>query len=219
VAHARIHPIPAKKHGPIGTSSAAQVTQLLVAWGAGDQSAFDALAPLVYDELRRVARRYIAGESPGHTLQATALVNEVYLKLVDINHVQWRNRTHFFAMSARLMRRILVDFARSKHYQKRGAGAQTVSLDEALLIVAPGEDLVALDDALQALAGVDARKSQVVELRFFGGLSVHETAEALNVSPETIMRDWKVAKAWLLRELAPEHRQGAGTKATDPREQ
>jgi RNA polymerase sigma-70 factor (ECF subfamily) len=205
--------IPAQKNGPIGTSSAAQVTQLLVAWGAGDQSAFDALAPLVYDELRRVARRYIGGESPGHTLQATALVNEVYLKLVDINQVQWQNRAHFFAMSARLMRRILVDFARSKHYQKRGAGAQMVSLDEALLVVAPGQDLVALDDALQALAGVDARKSQVVEMRFFGGLSVHETAEALNVSQETVMRDWKVAKAWLLRELGPGRDQGTGKKA------
>jgi RNA polymerase sigma factor (TIGR02999 family) len=195
------------------------VTQLLVAWGAGDQSAFEALAPLVYDELRRVARRYIGGESPGHTLQATALVNEVYLKLVDINHVQWQNRAHFFAMSARLMRRILVDFARSKHYQKRGAGVQTVSLDEALLVTAPGQDLVALDDALQALSGVDARKSQVVEMRFFGGLSVPETAEALNVSPETVMRDWKVAKAWLLRELAPGHDRGTGKNVTDPRDQ
>jgi RNA polymerase sigma factor (TIGR02999 family) len=195
------------------------VTQLLVAWGAGDQSAFEALAPLVYDELRRVARRYIGGESPGHTLQATALVNEVYLKLVDINHVQWQNRAHFFAMSARLMRRILVDFARSKHYQKRGAGVQTVSLDEALLVTAPGQDLVALDDALQALAGVDPRKSQVVEMRFFGGLSVPETAEALNVSPETVMRDWKVAKAWLLRELAPGHDRGTGKNVTDRRDQ
>jgi RNA polymerase sigma factor (TIGR02999 family) len=150
-------------------------------------------------------------ERQDHTLQATALVNEAYLRLVDINHVRWQNRAHFFAMSARLMRRILVDFARSKHYQKRGAGAQKVSLDEALMVSEPGRDLVALDDALQALAKVDPRKSQVVELRFFGGLSVEETAEALKVSPETVMRDWKVAKAWLLRELASD-RAGEGGK-------
>jgi RNA polymerase sigma factor (TIGR02999 family) len=147
-------------------------------------------------------------ERQDHTLQATALVNEAYLRLVDINHVRWQNRAHFFAMSARLMRRILVDFARSKHYQKRGAGAQKVSLDEALMVSEPGRDLVALDDALQALAKVDPRKSQVVELRFFGGLSVEETAEALKVSPETVMRVWKVAKAWLLRELASDRAEG-----------
>jgi RNA polymerase sigma factor (TIGR02999 family) len=140
-------------------------------------------------------------ERVGHTLQATALVNEAYLRLVDIHQVRWQNRAHFFAMSARLMRRILVDFARAKHYQKRGAGAQRVSLDEGLLVSEPGQDLVALDDALQALAEVDPRKSQVVEMRFFGGLSVEETAAALKVSPETVMRDWKLAKAWLLREL------------------
>src|SRR5262249_11694614 len=145
----------------------------------------------------------MAGERAGHTLQTTALVNEAYLKLVDIKQVNWQNRTHFFAMSARLMRRILVDFARSRRYQKRGAGAQTLSLDEALLVLDSGHDLVAVDDALKALAEVDARKSKVVEMRFFGGLTVEETAEALNVSPETVMRDWKVAKAWLSRELAP----------------
>jgi RNA polymerase sigma factor (TIGR02999 family) len=143
-------------------------------------------------------------ERVGHTLQATALVNEAYLRLVDIHQVRWQNRAHFFAMSARLMRRILVDVARAKHYQKRGAGARKVSLDEGLLVSDPGRDLVALDDALKALAEVDPRKSQVVEMRFFGGLSVEETAEALKVSPETVMRDWKLAKAWLLRELAPE---------------
>jgi RNA polymerase sigma-70 factor, ECF subfamily len=175
---------------------------LLVAWGAGDESAFEKLTPLVYDELKRLARRYMRGERVGHTLQATALVNEAYLKLIDINEVQWQNRAHFFAMSARLMRRILVDVARSKHYQKRGAGAQQVSLDDALLISEPGRDLLALDDALQALAKFDVRKSQVVEMRFFGGLSVMETAEALKVSADTVMRDWKIAKAWLLRELA-----------------
>jgi RNA polymerase sigma-70 factor (ECF subfamily) len=181
---------------------APQVTQLLVAWGEGDEAAFERLAPLVYDELRRIARRYMGGEQAGHTLQATALVNEAYMRLIDINKVQWQNRAHFFAMSARLMRRILIDFARSKHYQKRGAGAQKVSLDEGMMVVDPGQDLLALDDALHALADVDQRKSQVVEMRFFGGLSVEETAEALHISPETVMRDWKLAKAWLLRELS-----------------
>ncbi len=197
--------MPAKKNGPVGTSPTADVTQLLMAWGEGDVSAFEALAPLVYDELRRLARRSMGGERAGHTLQATALVNEAYLRLVDINQVQWQNRAHFFAMSARLMRRILVDFARAKHARKRDAGAQQVSLDEALMVVNQGQDLVAVDDALEALAGVDARKSQVVEMRFFGGLSVEETAEALHVSPDTVKRDWKVAKAWLSRELAPGH--------------
>jgi RNA polymerase sigma factor (TIGR02999 family) len=178
------------------------VTELLLAWSGGDQSAFDALAPLVYEELKALARRHMRGERDGHTLQATALVNEAYLKLVDINRVQWQNRAHFFAIAARLMRRILVDFARARRSRKRGAGERHVSLDEALLVAEPGRDLVALDDALRTLAEVDARKSQVVEMRFFGGLSVQETAEALHVSPETVMRDWKVAKAWLLRELA-----------------
>jgi RNA polymerase sigma factor (TIGR02999 family) len=195
-----------------------QVTRLLVAWGAGDESAFDALAPLVYDELRRLARRSMGGERVGHTLQATALVNEAYLKLVDIQQVQWQNRAHFFAIAARLMRRILIDFARSKHSQKRGAGGQKVSLDEALLVADPGQNLVAVDDALRALADVDERKSQVVEMRFFGGLSVEETAEALHISPETVMRDWKVAKAWLSRELTPGHTTGA-TKRANRRDQ
>ncbi len=143
----------------------------------------------------------MGNERVGHSLQATALVNEAYLRLVDIHKVQWQNRAHFFAMSARLMRRILVDSARSRKYQKRGAGAQKVSLDEGLLIVEPGRDLVALDDALEALARVDERKSKVVEMRFFGGLSVEETAEALGVSVDTVMRDWKLARVWLLREL------------------
>jgi RNA polymerase sigma factor (TIGR02999 family) len=144
----------------------------------------------------------MAGERVGHSLQATALVNEAYLRLIDVNHVGWQNRAHFLAVSARLMRRILVDFARSRKYQKRGGGAQRVSFDEGLVVTdEPGQDLVALHDALTALAGVDARKSQVVELRFFGGLSVEETAEALHVSTDTVMRDWKLAKVWLLREL------------------
>jgi RNA polymerase sigma-70 factor (ECF subfamily) len=160
------------------------------------------LIPLVHAELRRLARRQMGRERQGHTLQATALVNEAYLRLIDIRQVRWQNRTHFFAVSARLMRRILVDFARSRLYQKRGAGAPKVSLDEALL-VAPGrgKDLVALDDALLALSAFDPRKGQVVELRYFGGLSVEETAETLHVSPDTVMRDWKLAKVWLLREL------------------
>jgi RNA polymerase sigma factor (TIGR02999 family) len=194
------------------------VTRLLLAWSAGDQAAFDALAPLVYDELRRLARRYMGGEREGHTLQATALVNEAYLRLVEVNRVQWQNRAHFFAMSARLMRRILVDVARAKQARKRGGGAgQKVSLDEALLVSAPGDDLVAVDDALEALAAVDARKSQVVELRFFGGLSVEETAAALNVSSDTVTRDWKVAKAWLLRELTCGHDVAAGERAPNRR--
>jgi RNA polymerase sigma factor (TIGR02999 family) len=177
------------------------ITQLLLAWGKGDPAALEELTPVVYDELRRLARHYMANERTGHTLQATALVNEAYMRLVDIHKVQWQNRAHFFAMSARLMRRILVDSARSRNYQKRGAGAQKVSLDERLMVAEPGRDLVALDDALEQLAKVDERKSKVVEMRFFGGLSVEETAEALSVSVDTVMRDWKLAKAWLLREL------------------
>lgn len=141
------------------------------------------------------------GERAGHSLQATALVNEAYLRLIDVQHVDWQNRAHFLAVSARLMRRILVDFARARHYQKRGGGAQKITLDEALVVAEPGRDLVALDDALNALAKIDERKSRVVEMRFFGGLSVDETAAVLNVSPDTVMRDWRLAKAWLLREL------------------
>ena len=143
----------------------------------------------------------MAGERAGHSLQATALVNEAYLRLVDVQHVNWQNRAHFLAMSARLMRRILVDYARSKGYQKRGGGAMKVTFDEGLPVVGRDQDLVAVDDALEALAKVDERKSRVVELRFFGGLSVEETASVLKVSPDTVMRDWKLAKAWLLREL------------------
>ena len=149
-----------------------------------------------------MAGRYMKSERTGHTLQATALVNEAYLRLIEVQHVQWQNRAHFFAMAARLMRRILVDAARSRDYQKRGGGAPIISLDEALVVSqAPEEDLVAVDDALTALAKVDPRKSQVVEMRFFGGLTVEETAEALNVSRDTVKRDWRMAKLWLLREL------------------
>jgi RNA polymerase sigma-70 factor, ECF subfamily len=156
----------------------------------------------VHDELRRIARRCLAGERGGHSLQATALVNEAYLRLIDARHVDWQNRTHFLAISARLMRRILVDVARTKGYQKRGGGAVRVTFDDALVVTdQPGQDLVALDDALEALAAVDERKARVIELRFFGGLSVEETAAVLKVSVDTVMRDWKLAKAWLLREL------------------
>ena len=173
-----------------------------MAWRKGDEAALDALVPLVYAELRRIAKRCIAGERVGQTLQATALVNEAYLRLVDVRQVNWQNRAHFFAMSARLMRRILVDVARSKRYQKRGGGAIKVTLDDELVAAAErSHDLVALDDALGALAAVDERKAQVIELRFFGGLSVEETATVLNVSVDTVMRDWKLAKVWLLREL------------------
>ena len=163
--------------------------------------AFDQLVPLVHDELRRLARRYMARERPDHTLQATALVNEAYLRLIDLKQMQWQNRAHFFAMSARVMRRILVDFARAKRNEKRGGGAPKVTLDEALLPPRASHDLVALDDALQALAAVHPRKSDVVELRYFGGLSLEETAEALHVSVDTVKRDWRFAKLWLLREL------------------
>jgi len=180
----------------------ADITRLLIDWRGGDQAALERLMPLVHDELRRLARRHMAHERVGHTLQATALVNEAFVRLIDVRQVRWQDRAHFFAMSSRLMRRVLVDFARAKGYQKRGGGAQKVSFDEALVVATePGQDLVALDDALNALAAFDARKAQVVEMRFFGGLSVEETAEALNVSVDTVMRDWKLAKAWLLRAL------------------
>ena len=182
--------------------SSPQVTELLLAWRAGDKSALDRLIPIVHGELHRIARACMAGEKAENSLQATALVNEAYLRLIETREVNWQNRAHFLAMAARLMRRILVDFARSRQYQKRGGGAVRVTLtDDLVLDAEPGRDLVALDDALQALAGLDERKSQVIEMRFFGGLSVKETAEALQVSPETVMRDWKLAKAWLLREL------------------
>jgi len=175
---------------------------LLIDWSNGDEDALQRLIPLVHDELRRVARRHMARERAEHTLQATALVNEAYMRLVDVQRVKWQNRAHFFAMSARLMRRILVDFARSRGYKKRGGGAQQVSLHESAVVAPePGADLVRLDEALTALAALDRRKAHVVEMRFFGGLSVEETAEALHVSRDTVMRDWKLAKAWLHREL------------------
>jgi RNA polymerase sigma factor (TIGR02999 family) len=180
-----------------------EVTQLLKAWTAGDEQALEKLTPLVYQQLHREARRCMAGERPGHPLQTTALVNEVYLRLVDCEQINWQDRAHFLAVSAQLMRRILIDFARSRGYQKRGGGAPHMSLDEAPSVGhEPDTNLVALDDALKALAAVDGRKSRVVELRFFGGLSVEETAEVLRVSPDTVGRDWRLAKVWLLRELS-----------------
>jgi RNA polymerase sigma factor (TIGR02999 family) len=160
------------------------------------------LVPLVHDELRRIALACMKGERPGHTLQATALVNEAYLRLIDVRRVDWQNRAHFFAMSARLMRRILVDFARSKQYKKRGAGVTRVTFSEELPVASGRPDeLVAIDDALKTLDQLDPRKGRVVELRFFGGLSVEETAEVLAISPATVLRDWKLAKAWLSREI------------------
>ena len=182
-----------------------EVTQLLRAWGNGDHRALDELTPLVQSELHRLAHRYMSRENPGHTLQTTALVNEVYLKLVNIQDMTWQDRAHFFAISARMMRHILTDFARSRQFQKRGGAALHVTLDEAL-VVSPEQDadIVALDEALGQLAALDERKSKVVELRFFGGLSAEETAEVLKVSRETVLRDWKFAKVWLLRELSGE---------------
>jgi RNA polymerase sigma-70 factor (ECF subfamily) len=183
-------------------SSANQITQLLQNWSDGDEHAIEQLMPLVYDELHRMARRYMSNEKPGHTLQATALVNEAYLRLVNASEANFQNRTHFFAVSAQVMRRILVDWARTRQAAKRGSDVPALELDEALAIPAQtGTDLVAVDDALKALALVDARKSQVVELRFFGGLSIEETAEVLKVSRETVNRDWRLAKSWLRREL------------------
>jgi RNA polymerase sigma factor (TIGR02999 family) len=189
--------------------SAHEITQLLKAWSGGDQTALDKLTPLVYAELHRAAHRFMARERPGHTLQTTALVNELYLRLVDVRRVTWQDRAHFLAVCARLMRRVLTDFARSKHYLKRGGDSPPVHLVEALLISRePPADLVALDDGLNALAAFDPRKSEVVELRFFGGLSVEETAEVLKVSPETVKRDWKLARAWLLEEMTGKRNDG-----------
>ena len=180
-----------------------EVTLLLKAWTAGDEQALKKLTPLVYKELHRVAHRCMAGQRPGHPLQTTELVNDVYLRLVDCGHMNWQDRAHFLAMSAQLMRRILIDFARSRGYQKRGGGVLHLSLDEAPSVCKePDTNIVALDDALKALAAVDGRKSKVVELRFFGGLSIKETAEVLRVSVETVTRDWRLAKIWLLRELS-----------------
>ena len=190
--------------------SAHEITRLLQAWSEGEQSALDRLIPLVYQELHRLAHRYMARERSGHTLQTTALLNEAYLRLVDSAKPNWQSRTHFFAVSAQVMRRILVDWARSRQALKRGGQERPLELEEALVVGdAPRTDLVGLDGALKALAALDPRKSAVVELRFFGGLSVEETAEVLKVSSETVLRDWKFAKSWLRRELSKEKSTGA----------
>jgi RNA polymerase sigma factor (TIGR02999 family) len=182
--------------------SPSEITQLLHAWRGGDSQALERLTEVVYHELHRMAQRYMARERDGHTLQTTALIGEVYVRLVKVNEVEWHDRAHFFAVCAQLMRRILTDFARSHGYQKRGAGAPHIPLDEALVISAePKIDLVSLEQALTRLGETDLRKSMVVEMRFFGGLTVEQTAEVLQISPETVTRDWNVARAWLLREL------------------
>ena len=187
------------------TASSPDITNLLLAWKRGDDHAFEELVPLVHEELRRLAGRYMRGEREGHTLQASALVNEAYLKLIDSRRVRWQNRAHFFAVSANLMRRILVDFARRNRFQKRGGGALKVTFDEGLAIERDRtKDLVALDDALNALAVDHSRVSRVVELRYFAGLTTEETAEVLKVSTDTVLRDWRFAKAWFLRELKKE---------------
>jgi RNA polymerase sigma factor (TIGR02999 family) len=186
----------------MSTTSPHHVTQLLLDWSNGNQSALDELLPLVDRELHRLAHHYMRQERAGHTLQTTALVNEVYLKLVDQKHVHWKNRAHFFALSAQLMRRILVDHARKRNYAKRGGGAHQIEFEEVMAVSQErGRDLVALDEALQRLGSLDERKSKVVELRFFGGLTVEETAEVLKVAPLTVMRDWSMAKAWLYNSL------------------
>ena len=191
------------------TPSPQHVTQLLNDWSGGDQSARDKLMPLVYDELHRLAHRYMKRESPGHTLQTSALVNEAFVKLVDQRNVHWQNRAHFFGIAAQMMRRILVDYARSRSTAKRGGGAAQISLDESLIVSNERTaEIVNVHEALERLAEFDARKSQIVELRFFGGLSIEETAEVLGVSPGTVMRDWTMAKAWLHRELGSDGLQG-----------
>jgi len=178
------------------------VTRLLLAWRQGKQDALDQLIPIVYEELRQQAHRYLQREQKGHLLQTTALINETYLRLLDCNKIGWKNRAHFFAITAQMMRRIRVDYARSRRSQKRGGGLEKTTLDEKLTFsIARNSDLVALDDALNALALIDERRSRVVELRFFGGLSIEETAEVLGVCPDTVVRDWRLAKVWLAREV------------------
>lgn len=187
-----------------------EVTLLLRAWGEGDALALDRLAPIIYQELHRIARGYMARERPNHTLQTTALVNEAYVRLVDVRRVSWQDRAHFFAVCARAMRRILVDHARSRGYQKRGGGQEALQLDDVMTVDgSPGAGILELDEALNRLAELDPRKGQVVEMRFFGGLTVEETAEALKISPETVMRDWKLARAWLYRELSADQGHGS----------
>lgn len=200
----------ATAEGSTDTPSTHEITQLLVAWNNGDAVALDQLMPLVHRELHRIARRYMAAERPGHILQTTALINEAYLRLIDWKNVAWQNRAHFFALAAQVMRHILVDFARAQAREKRGGGGLQISLSEAANIdVEQNADLVALDDALQALEKLDSRQARVVELRFFAGLSLEETAETLKVSVGTVRRDWSLAEAWLYRELSERGRDDA----------
>lgn len=197
---------------PPKPSPAEDITRLLLAWGAGDKAALDALMPIVYDELRRLARRYMRRQNADHTLQTTALVNEAYLRLIDSSRVRWQDRTHFFAISAQLMRRVLVDFARAKNSLKRGGERVQITLDERIEIplVERETDLVALDDALQRLAEFSPRQCRVVELRYFGGLSEEEIAATLEISARTVRRDWSLARAWLFRELSQNSSSGSG---------
>lgn len=196
--------------GSLDPVSTERVTQLLKAWRGGEQRALEKLGPLVQRELHRLAHRYMARENPDHTLQTTALVNEVYLRLVNVHEVSWQDRAHFFAIAARMMRRILTDFARSRNYPRRGGKAVKVSLDEALMVSTQQDrDIIALDDALSKMTTLYARQSQVVEMRFYGGLTVEETADVLKVSPETVKRDWKFARVWLLRAMSGEPRDAA----------
>ena len=175
-----------------------EITQLLMNWSQGDKAALDQLVPLVYPELRRLAKRHMNREDPAHTLQTSALINEAYLKLVDQQNVEWQNRAHFFAVAAQVMRHILVDHARTRNYAKRGGGAPKLPLDEAAALTEQrAGQLIALDDALRDIAALDERKSQIIELRFFGGLSLDETAEVMEISPSTVQREWRAAKAWL----------------------
>ena len=196
----------------IPMTSSPQVTQLLIAWGQGDEAARDELVPLVYEELHRLAHRHMRKERPGATLQTSALVNEAYLRLIDQKFVKWQNRAHFFGIAAQMMRRILVDYARSRGNQKRGGRVLRITLDEASAVVRDrATEVVALDDALVGLTQLDPRKSKIVELRFFAGLNIDETAEVLGVSPGTVMRDWTLAKAWLRREMTGEEEATAGS--------
>lgn len=195
------------------TPSPKSITELLIEWRDGDETALDKLMPLVYEELRRLARYYMRRERPGHTLQSAALVNEAYLRLVDHKGMRWQNRAHFYAVASQAMRRILVDHARSRQYLKRGGADQKVALDEAANVVQKqAADVLALDDALNGLSAIDPRKSQIVEMRYFGGMTVEETAEVLGLSPVTVMRDWSTAKAWLLRAI----RTGASAEKKPP---
>jgi RNA polymerase sigma factor (TIGR02999 family) len=201
----------------MATPSASDITRLLGEWSDGDESALDELMPLVYQELRRIAGRYMRHESPGHTLQTSALINEAYLRLVDQRGVRWQNRAHFYGVAARLMRRILVDHARTRTRVKRGGGARQVDLGDVALVCEQASQVVALDDALRSLAEMDPRKSQIVEMRFFGGLTTEEVAEVLKVTPRTVEREWRKAKAWLHQAIRKDGTDEAGAVAADRR--